>query len=117
MTLGTKRSRPIAVDGVMYRWKVRRRPTYSQANGWAPLTFAVQRAEDPGCVLVVSMPSAHPGNWMLMPRGAIRPAIVATSVRMAIGRGWVPAHKGPAFSLALTQDDVVSANDRDRRRP
>jgi hypothetical protein len=113
MTLGTKRSRLITVDGVRYRWKVRHRPTYSQANDWTPLTFAVERAEDPGCVLVVSMPSAHPGNWMLMPSIAIRPAVVATSVRNAIVRGWVPVHKGPVFSLALTDEDVVSADDQD----
>lgn len=59
---------------------VRHRPTYSQANGWAPLTNAVQHAEDPGRVLMVSVSAAHHGNWMLMPSMAIRPATVAASV-------------------------------------
>ena len=92
------------MDGITYRWKVRHRPTYSQANGWTPLTYAMQHAEDPGSVLVVSVPAAHPGNCMLLPTMAIRPATVAASVRIATDRGWVPMNKGPAFLLALADD-------------
>jgi hypothetical protein len=62
--LARKGSRLITVGGATFRWTVRRRPTYSQANGWSPLTFVVERAERPGAILVVSLPCAHPGNWL-----------------------------------------------------
>ena len=86
MTLQGKGSRRIVVDGVEYRWTVRRKPTYSQANGWSPLTFAVQPAAG-GPVLVVSTAMAHPRNWMGQPAGGIRPAMVAEAVRRAVGSG------------------------------
>jgi hypothetical protein len=79
---------------------VRHRPTYSQANGWAPLTYAVQHAEDPGRVLMVSVPAAHHGNWMLMPSMAIRPATVAASVDVDA--------RGVAILLALTDEDAFA---------
>jgi hypothetical protein len=43
MALGRKGSRTIVVDGVAYRWRLRRRPTYSRAVrlglecGWTPV--------------------------------------------------------------------------------
>lgn len=106
MALARKRSRLITVDGVTYRWKVRHRPTYHQGNGWSPLTFALEHAQSPGSVLVVSLPAAHPGNWMLLPGMAIRPVTVAASVRIAIGEGWDPARKGHPFLLTLSESDL-----------
>jgi hypothetical protein len=44
MTLVKKGCRRIVVDGVAFRWSVRHRPTYCQANGWSPLTFVVEQA-------------------------------------------------------------------------
>ncbi|MGW4967641.1 hypothetical protein ACWEPL_61420 [Nonomuraea sp. NPDC004186] len=46
-----------------HRWRVRPKPTYDQGMAWAPLASAVERAEEPGRVLVVSscgrITSAH----------------------------------------------------------
>jgi hypothetical protein len=39
-------SRRIAVDGLVFRWLVRGRPTYCQALGWSPLTFVAELAAD-----------------------------------------------------------------------
>jgi hypothetical protein len=47
VALVRKGCRQIVVDGVTYRWHVRRKPTYSQGNGWTPLTFAVEDATAP----------------------------------------------------------------------
>lgn len=101
MALVKKRSRLIMVDGVVYRWQVRRQPTYSQALGWSPLTFVVEHAEHPGRVLVVSTPVAHPGNWLNLPTVGVRPKTVASSVRAAIAAGWVATERGSPFLLAL----------------
>ncbi|GAA3653812.1 hypothetical protein GCM10022224_016050 [Nonomuraea antimicrobica] len=41
MATSKKGSRLITVDGTAFRWRVRRKPTYCQANSSGPLTFAV----------------------------------------------------------------------------
>lgn len=63
MALTRKRSRCITVDGIAYRWMLRGRPTYDQALGRSPLTYAVEHAESPGATLVVITNSHHPSNW------------------------------------------------------
>ena len=103
MTLVRKGARRIVVDGVAFSWTVRRRPTYSQANGWTRLTFAAQRAHEPGAVLVVSLPYAHPGNWLGLPSMVVRPALVAAGIRRALADGWRPSAPGPTFTVTLDE--------------
>ncbi|WP_283138518.1 hypothetical protein [Rhizohabitans arisaemae] len=103
MAMPRKGSRLIMVDEVVFRWRVRHKPTYSQGNGWVPLTFAVEHATSPGAVLMVTFPCARPDNWLGLPSVGIRPNLVAAYVRWALDEGWVPAHVGPAFSLTLTR--------------
>ncbi|MFC7648347.1 hypothetical protein ACFQX6_53805 [Streptosporangium lutulentum] len=72
-----KGTRLITVDGIVYRWRVRHKPTYNQGNSWSPLSFAVERAEEPGGVLVVSLPCARPDNWRGERTIALRPILAA----------------------------------------
>ncbi|MEV6964740.1 hypothetical protein AB0M47_06445 [Hamadaea sp. NPDC051192] len=113
MTVARKGSRRIVVDGVQFRWTVRRRPTYCQGNGWTPLIFVAEPAAGPGGLLVVSMPWAHPGNWLGHPTGAVRPAMVAASIREALARGWQPAKLGPPMKLAFA--DLAEDADVERQ--
>jgi hypothetical protein len=63
MSLAVKGSRLITVDGIIYRWRLRRRPSYNQACFEAPLTFAVELAGADSSVLAVEIPDvSHPGN-------------------------------------------------------
>jgi hypothetical protein len=101
MTLARKGSRRIIVDGVTFRWTVRRKPTYHQANGWSPLTFVVEHAVAPASLLVVSLPCAHPGNWLGQPSQAVTPGMVTESIRRAVADGWKPAQRGRPFALTL----------------
>jgi hypothetical protein len=101
MTLAAKGSRRIIVDGTPYRWKVRGRPTYSQANGWTPLSFVVEYAERQGAPLVVSLPHAHPGNWLGLPSAVVLPRTVAAAIKQALADGWEPAISGPAFESVM----------------
>jgi hypothetical protein len=93
-------SRLIAVNDGVYRWRVRHKPTYCQATALRPLSFVVERAENPAGVLVVSLPAARPDNWLGAPATAIRPALVATCIRRALEQGWRPGQPGPAFTLS-----------------
>ena len=101
MTLASKGSRRIVVDGLEFRWLVRRRPTYCQALGWSPLTFVSELLDGSGALLVVALPYAHPGNWLSLTSAPVRPATVAAGIRQALAAGWQPSRPGSAFALAL----------------
>ncbi|SDZ11915.1 hypothetical protein SAMN05444365_105406 [Micromonospora pattaloongensis] len=96
MALPRKGSRPITVDGVDYRWMVRRRAS----AGPAPLSFVVEHADDPGALLVVSLPWAHPRPGQGRPGEVVRPGIVASAITTARDRGWHPDQPGPPFPLS-----------------
>lgn len=108
MTLARKGSRRITVDGIPFHWKVRGKPSYSQANGWTPLIFVVEQAERPGALLVASLPCAHPGNWLDLPAGAVVPGMVASAIKQALTDGWQPSSPGPAFMLTLDESAVIA---------
>ncbi|QLE70533.1 hypothetical protein FGW37_01960 [Streptomyces rectiverticillatus] len=99
MALPRKGSRRIVVDGVAYRWRVRRRVTYGQGMGWSLLAYAVEHAESPGTTLVVRTGRPHPGNWIRRPAPPVLPAHVSAAVRAARARGWTPEAPGPPFLL------------------
>lgn len=105
MALTRKRSRLITVDGVEFRWKVRGRPTYHQAMGWSPLSFAVQQNDRPGARLVVSLPCAHPGNAVGLPAGTVLPHVVVAAITKAMDQGWQPSNPGPQFILELLEPE------------
>ena len=101
MALARKGSRQIVVDGVTYRWRIRRKPSYSQGNGWTPLTFAVEDATAPGTTLVVRTGHPHPRNWLGLPARPVPPADVMRAIRTARSHGWTPAASGSPFLLEL----------------
>ncbi len=103
-----KGSRLITVDGAVYRWRVRHKPTYHQGNGWSPMIFGVERAEEPGGVLVVSLPCARPDSWLGERTIAIRPILVSGCIRRAIEQGWNARKPGSAFPLAVSEDELAT---------
>ncbi|MFG1948683.1 hypothetical protein [Nonomuraea sp. NPDC048826] len=106
MSMPEKGSRLITVDGAVYRWRVRRKPASGPDGGQAPLTFAVERAEESRGVLVVVLPCARPDNWKGERTIVVRPVLVAGCIRRALDRGWNPGQRGPAFTLTVAEDDL-----------
>ncbi len=102
MTLVKKGSRQLDIDGTTYRWRLRGRPTYCQANCWGNMTFAVELAEEPGATLVVDTGRPHTANWMHAPTAPVLPVEVARAVRKALTAGWRPGQRGSAFHLDLS---------------
>ncbi|MGW4474897.1 hypothetical protein ACWENQ_34955 [Nonomuraea sp. NPDC004354] len=107
MAIPKKGSRLITVDGVAYRWRVRHKPTYCEGNSWGPLTFAVELADGPGRVLLVSLPCSRPDAWYGERTMSIRPALVTATIRRARARGWNPCQAGNAVNVSLTDDDLT----------
>ncbi|ACZ86585.1 hypothetical protein [Streptosporangium roseum] len=108
MAMPRKGSRPINVDGTAFRWRIRRRPTHRQGDGWSPLTVTVERPEEPGRVLVVSLPFARPDNPLGERTTAVRPVLVAGCIRRALDQGWNPGQPGSAFTLTITEDELTA---------
>ncbi|MEU6021839.1 hypothetical protein [Micromonospora sp. NPDC047134] len=102
MALTKKGSRLITVDGVVYRWRVRGRPTYAQALGERPLALAVEQADRKGRVLLVSLPQDHPSNWFGGLPVPVLPSTVAAVIRTALSEGWRPSQPGAAFHRRAT---------------
>jgi hypothetical protein len=109
MTLARKGSRQITVGSVEYRWKVRGRPTYDQGMGWSALTFVVEQVRPSGSRLVVSLPCAHPSNWLGLPSAPVLPRTVASAITLGLENGWQPSKPGPAFLLALDESAVAGS--------
>ncbi|MEU5527082.1 hypothetical protein ABZ744_09090 [Micromonospora chersina] len=116
MALSKRGSRSVVVGGTPYRWLVRRKPTYSQGLTWSPLSFAVERADMPGCAtLVVRVASPRPDNWMNAAAFPVLPSMVATAVRQALERGWQSDRPGSPFTLDLGNEGGFQAGRRAHR--
>jgi hypothetical protein len=91
-------SRRLVVDGHAYRWRIRRRATYTQiAYGYGTLHVAVHLEEDPGAVLVLYTDRAHPKDCFPRPIVPVRPSDIAGWIRQAIRAGWMPSKHGAQF--------------------
>ena len=91
-------SRRLVVDGVVYRWRIRKRATYGQSDyGCGKLDVAVQLAEKPGSVLVLFTDRPHPADWATKQVIPVRPSDVAMWVQEALAAGWMPSKPGPQF--------------------
>ncbi|TYB59737.1 hypothetical protein FXF51_32445 [Nonomuraea sp. PA05] len=107
MAIPKKYSRLITVDGTVFRWRIRRRPTYCQEGSWGPMTFTVEQADASGRALLVSLPCSRPDAFLGERTMAVRPALVAATIRRAIGGGWEPRQAGNAVELDLTDEDLT----------
>lgn len=99
MALVLKGSRRIVVDGTVYRWRLRGRPTYCRGMVWSPCTFAVEHESTPGAVLVVTTDQPHMSNWIGRKAEPVLPSEVAAAIRLALREGWTPTAPGSAFHI------------------
>jgi hypothetical protein len=103
-------SRPIVVDGIRYRWRIRRRATFLQADyGFGTLHVAVQLDEDLATVLVLETDRRHPADIGGRPIVPICPADIEDWIRQAIKLGWRPSSPGPTFLATVTGAAVKRA--------
>lgn len=96
-------SRKITVDGQLYRWRIRPRPTISEGDYGHAMTVAVEH-ESCGCVLLLVADGPRPGHWSGKEDVVITPKTVASSIRRAIALGWQPQVSGPHFISECCSD-------------
>jgi hypothetical protein len=100
MTIPTKGSRQIIVDGEVYRWSIRRRPTHCQHDFGCYLNVAIENAKFTGTTLIVEIPQAHPSTiWASKEIIPVLPSDIECCIRQAIAQGWKPLQLGSSFQL------------------
>ncbi|MCA9013065.1 MAG: hypothetical protein KDB01_25110 [Planctomycetaceae bacterium] len=99
MAFPRKGSVLIHVDGIDYRWRVRNRPTYSQALSEQGLVVTIQTESNPLCVLRVTLNCARPDNWILENNDSVTPSKVSAFIRAALADGWQPNLPGSAHEM------------------
>jgi hypothetical protein len=109
VTIPKKGSRRITVDGSEYRWLIRRKPTYSQANGWTPMILAISSSEPQSSSLVVAVAATRPDAWVGAGNTAITPHAVAELIRLAVVRGWDPTSPGSPFLLDAQAETLFNS--------
>jgi hypothetical protein len=102
MAIPKKGSRSIVVDGVTYRWRVRKDPTYEECytvwnGGQGSMTIAVENAETVGSVLLIYLGQPHPGIGKFVTAVPITPSQGAQYIKESLAQGWKATENGSAF--------------------
>ena len=103
--LSKKRSRPIHVSGLDFRWLISPESHH--------VTLVVQHADINGQKLEVTIPSDIHRMWLEFQNGSqdlnlkiIKPALVEKTIREAIGLGWSPEKSSAGtFKAKLDETD------------
>ena len=110
MSVRKKGSRRIVVDGAVYLWRIRRRPTRMDWELNSGFIITVQDENRTGSVLSISSQRPRPtvvSAWGL-PVVSVLPSHVATAIRQALAEGWQPAEQDSNFGVTLRAGDGQS---------
>jgi hypothetical protein len=100
MAIPRKGSRTVRVGDAVYRWRIRKTPTYIQGAFESSMTLAVELCtEGASSVLVVNLKVSRPDNWIAPHQTAVKPAMVTDMIGKALAAGWKPASPGKPFEL------------------
>ena len=100
MSIPKKGSRKITVDGLEYRWTIRKKPSYGQAIDESNLTAAIELYDSPGTTLVITFPFTRPDSWISPGNESVKPSDIKDSIIRAVQQGWKPDSKGSVFHLS-----------------
>lgn len=105
MGIPRKGSRPICVQGINYRWLVRKKATYSQVDyGIGYLHVAITLEENQGTVLVIFTNHKHPLDVVAKEIIPVIPSIVSSWILEALNLGWQPENDGSQFHVRISED-------------
>jgi hypothetical protein len=100
VALPKKGSRRIVVDGVEYRWRMRRKHWCCDFE-LGTLGYLVEDAARPGTTLVVETGRPAVLEPSRVPEEVVLPGEVAAGIRAARAKGWTPSADGSPFELCL----------------
>jgi hypothetical protein len=100
MTIPKKGRRLVTVGDSEYAWRIRKKPTYSQATAQGSMTLAIQaNVADARSVLLVDVKISRPDNWITSHQTAVKPAMVREMITEALATGWQPLSSTGTFQL------------------
>jgi len=104
MAIAKKGTRSIIVDGVKYRWRVPKDPTYSDCQtvwegGKGSMRVVVENAETAGRALLIHLGQPHPSIGKYVAAVPIAPSQIAEWIRGALAQGWQAIEKGSVFDF------------------
>jgi hypothetical protein len=99
MAIPKKGSRKIIVNEIEFRWRVRWKPTDSQAVCDSNMTAAIEFYENPQSVLSVEFPWVRYDAWFGVAEQPITPKIIEICIKNALAQGWKPNEKGKTFVI------------------
>ncbi len=99
MGIPKKGSRKISVDGIEFRWKIRKKPSYGQAIDESNLTAAIELYDSPRTTLIVTFPFTRPDSWISPSNDSVKPSDIKDSIIQAIQKGWNPKSGSSTFHL------------------
>lgn len=107
MTLSKKKSRPITVDGVEYRWAL-----LADEHLWPEYTIVAQFASGSGGKLIVSLDRDIPELDKTTDYGPITPEIVKSAILLGLESGWAPTvrSKDTKISVNRSGKSLVTVN-------
>ncbi|OJJ19612.1 hypothetical protein BKI52_22665 [marine bacterium AO1-C] len=98
MAISKKRTREIVINGEVFLWKIRKKPTYCQEMGWTNMLIAVQHLDyEQGRSLIINLPYARPGNIDGHETIQVTPALVRSYIQDAIACGWAYNEPGVPY--------------------
>ena len=107
MAISKKYSRPIVVDGVVYRWRVIPDMEYDQTDHDGRILVLVWREVDSGQMLRL-IAGQHPGGHHFArarTHDIVTPRRIADGIRSALAVDWNPDSQGRSFTLHLPEPD------------
>ena len=99
MSIPTKGTRKITVDGQVFLWLIRRKVTYTQeCYPDGHLHIAIQDKENKGSTLAIRTNRPHPKGLSYKDTDTpITPSDVELWIKQAIRLGWQPRNPGKTF--------------------
>ena len=95
MAIPKKGSRKIVVDDVVYRWRIRWKPTIpTQDYFLSGLLAAVELYDDPQSVLYVGCTWSSYKHYPALEVEPVTPKQIESAIRNALKAGWQPERKG-----------------------
>jgi hypothetical protein len=104
MSIPRKGSRTINVDGLQYRWLIRKKASANQYEfEGGQMNVAIECIETEGATLLVETVRPRP-EWSSERAVPVTPADVAEWIQIAMADGWCPGKPGPIYRFKERND-------------
>ncbi|SNR14735.1 hypothetical protein [Tenacibaculum jejuense] len=107
MAIPKKGTRKIDVDGLKFRWLIRKKATYTQSvYGIGKLHVAIELEENPGTNLFIRTDRKHPNDIETEMVNPITPYDISNWIKQAFELGWNPSKNGNTFRTKIMNNKI-----------